>query len=171
MSDSIGIQLDRDIFRGALQFYWHFRRLVDLQNSEDPVNHAASSAEVVSFATLCGMIANEVMRDQGHQPRGNTLAHKLKPIFSEFGPVHIKPMLDRYKKLTNTNSQTLPRRLAQIARITAGGSHNSTLRVLLSLLAIRNEGAHLGLLHFDQVRIMELIRTLSLANLLLWKSR
>jgi hypothetical protein len=80
-------------------------------------------------------------------------------------------MFDRYYALTNTNRQSLPRRLAQIARINAGGPHSPVLRALLSLWVIRNEGAHLGLLQFDPARIVEMIRILSLASLMLWKAR
>ena len=78
---------------------------------------------------------------------------------------------DRYYKLTSTNKQSLSQRLAQIARIKAGGPYNLAVRTLLSLWVIRNEGAHLGLLNFDQVKIIEMIRILSLASLLLWKAR
>ncbi|WP_150121400.1 hypothetical protein [Sulfitobacter sp. HI0023] len=157
--------------RGLYQYYWHFRRLVDLQNRDDPVHRAASSAEVVGFATLCEMIANEVLRDQGREPRGDTLPRKLKKIFNTNGPVDLGAMFDRYYALTNTNRQSLPRRLAQIARINAGGPHSPVLRALLSLWVIRNEGAHLGLLQFDPARIVEMIRILSLASLMLWKAR
>jgi hypothetical protein len=45
------------------------------------------------------------------------------------------------------------------------------LRALLSLLAIRNEGAHLGLRHFDHVKVIEMIGILSLASLMIWKAR
>lgn len=157
--------------RGLYQYYWHFRRLVDLQNSDDPVYHAASSAEVVGFATLCEMIANEVLRDQGREPRGDTLPRKLKKIFNTNGPIDLGAMFDRYYKLTNTNRQSLPRRLAQIARINAGGLHSPVLRALLSLWVIRNEGAHLGLHQFEPARIVEMIRILALASLMLWKAR
>lgn len=157
--------------RGLYQYYWHFRRLVDLQYSDDPVYHAASSAEVVGFATLCEMIANEVLRDQGREPRGDTLSRKLKKIFNTNGPIDLGTMFDRYYRLTNTNRQSLPRRLAQIARINAGGAHSPVLRALLSLWVIRNEGAHLGLHQFDPARIVEMIRILSLASMMLWKAR
>ena len=157
--------------RDLYQYYWHFRRLVDLQNRDDPIHHSASAAEVVGLATLCEMIANEVLRDRGHEPRGNTLSHKLKMLFGTNGPVDLCPMFARYNRLTNTTTQSLSRRLSQIERIRAGGPHNQILRALLSLSVIRNEGAHLGLIQFDQIRIKEMIRVLSLASLMLWKAR
>ena len=157
--------------RGLYQFYWHFKRIVDLQRSNDPVDHAASSAEVVSFATLCEMISNEVLRDRRSQPRGDTLSRKLKKIFNSNGPVDLCMFFDRYYKLTSTNKQSLSQRLAQIARIKAGGPYNLAVRTLLSIWDIRYEGAHLGLLNLDQVKIIEMIRILSLASLLLWKAR
>ena len=155
--------------KGLYQYYWHFRRILDLQKRDDPVHRAATAAEVVGFATLCEMIANEVLRDQGREPRGNVLSWKLKEIFNTEGPVDFCLLIDRYYKLTKTERQSLPRRLAQIARITAGGPHNPVLRAMLSLWVIRNEGAHLGLLHFDQTKIFDMIRILSLASLMLWK--
>lgn len=166
--------------RGLYQFYWHFRRFVDLQNSDDPVHRAASSAEVVGLATLCELIANEVMIDRGLTPRGKILAPKLRAIFDHTGPVDLSDRLLsrgntglRYRlgHLANTNNQSLPQRLAQIERVRAGGSHSPVLRAMLSFMAVRNEGAHLGLLHFDEVRIIEMIRILALASLLLWKAR
>ena len=155
--------------KGLYQYYWHFRRILDLKNRDDPVHRAATAAEVVGFATLCEMIANEVLRDQGREPRGNSLSWKLKELFNTEGPVDLCPLFKRHHKLTSTKRQSLPRRLAQIARIAAGGSHNPVLRAMLSLWVIRNEGAHLGLLHFDQTKIIDMIRILSLASLMLWK--
>ena len=157
--------------KGLFQYYWHFRRIVDLQNLGDPIHHAATAAEVVGFVTLCEMIANEVLRDRDHKPRGITLSSKLKKLFDVHGPVNLEPLFGRYHKLTNTNEQSLPCRLAQIARITSGGPHNPVLRTLLSFWVIRNEGTHLGLLHLDQRKIIDMIRILSLASLMLWKAR
>lgn len=166
--------------RGLYQYYWHFRRLVDLQDSDDPIHHAASSAEVVGLATLCELIANEVMIDRGLTPRGNTLAPKLQAIFDHGGPVDLREHLRnrgntglklRLGHLANTSNQSLLQRLAQIERIRAGGQYSPVLRAMLSFMAIRNEGAHLGLLHFNHARTIEMIRVLSLASLMLWKAR
>ncbi len=66
---------------------------------------------------------------------------------------------------------SLSQRLAQIARITRCGSYSPILRAMLSLMAIRNEGVHLGLQHFDHVKIINMIRILSLASLMIWKAR
>lgn len=158
--------------RGLFQYYWHFRRLVDLQRRDDPVHRAASTAEVVGFATLCEMIANEVMKDRGltpsgKVPRGQTLAPKLREIFDSRGPVNLKEnLLNRnnpkqkthFKHLASTSKQSLPQRLSQIARIKAGGAYSPVLRTLLSFMVIRNEGAHLGLLRFDHGEVIDMIR-------------
>jgi len=166
--------------RGLYQYYWHSRRLVDLQDSDHPIHHAASSAEVVGLATLCELIANEVMIDRGLTPRGKTLAPKLQAIFNPAGPVDLRECLrnrgdtgrrDRLGHLANTSNQSLPQRLAQIERIRASGQHSPVLRAMLSFMAIRNEGAHLGLLQFSQARTFKMIRVLSLASLMLWKAR
>lgn len=166
--------------RRLYQYYWHFRRLVDLQRKNDPVHHAASAAEVVGFATLCELIANEVMIDRGLTPRGQTLRPKLRDIFDHTGPVNLNEYFltrknsrqsQRFGHLANTSAQSLLQRLAQIERIRAGGPHSPVLRAMLSFMTIRNEGAHLGLLHFDRARIIEMIRILSLASLMLWKAR
>ena len=157
--------------KGLYQFYWHFRRIVDLKRRNDPVHRAASTSEVVGFCTLCEMIANEVMIDRNLVPRGSTLRPKLQKIFSSQSPVDLSQQIYRFRKLTNTGSQSLPRRLAQIRRIKAAGAHTPILCALLSLLAIRNEGAHLGLRHFDHVKVIEMIRILSIASLTIWKAR
>ena len=166
--------------RGLYQYYWHFRRLVELQNRGDPVHHSASAAEVVGLATLCELIANEVMIDRGIPPRGTTLAPKLRKIFGLSGPVDLNENLQlrhntglpfSFGQLANTGNQTLLQRLKQIRSVKAGGPHNPVLRIMLSFMAIRNEGIHLGLLQFDHIRMMEMIRILSVASLMLWKAR
>jgi len=81
--------------RGLYQYDWHFQRLVDLERRDDPVHRAASTSEVVGFAPLCEMIANEVMIDRGLTPRGETLASKLRLIFDPNGPVDLSPFLKR----------------------------------------------------------------------------
>lgn len=165
---------------GLYQYYWHFHRLVDLQDKNDQVHHAASTAEVVGFATLCEMIANEVMKHRDMVPRGHTLSPKLQKIFDNTGPVDLsdffckrknKNQKQRFGHLTNTNKQSLQRRLAQIDRIKAGGPYNSIVRIMLSFMAIRNEGTHIGLIHLGRVSTVKMIQTLSLASLMMWKAR
>lgn len=157
--------------RGLFQYYWHFRRLVDLQRRDDPVHRAASTAEVVGFATLCEMIANEVMIDRRLTPRGTTLFPKLRKLFDANGPIDLNPLFNRFGELVNTKSQSLSRRLAQIARITRSGPYSPILRAVLSTMAIRNEGAHLGLRHFDHVKVIDMIRILAITSLMIWKAR
>lgn len=158
---------DRDLF----QYYWSFRRLLDLDRLDDPVHRAASTSEVVGFATLCELICNEVMIQRGLSPRGKTLFPKLRHIFGVHGPIDLNPHFNRYRKLVSTATQSMPRRLAQISRIRAGGQHNPVLRAMLAFMVIRNEGAHLGLLRFTQPKVIELIRKLAMASLVIWKSR
>ena len=112
-----------------------------------------------------------MMIDRDLVPRGTTLFPKLRKVFDAHGPVDLNPLFDRFGNLANTKTQSLSRRLAQIARITGRGPYSPVLRVMLSLMAIRNEGAHLGLLHFDHVRVIDMIRILSLASLMIWKAR
>lgn len=157
--------------RGLYQYYWHFRRLVDIERRDDPVHRAASTAEVVGFASLCEMIANEVMIDRSKTPRGNTLFPKLRFVFGPHGPVDLTPLFDDFGKLANTKTQSMSQRLSQIARIKKGGAYSPVLRAMLSLMVIRNEGAHLGLLKFDHAKVIEMIRTLALASLIIWKAR
>jgi hypothetical protein len=171
--------------RGLYQYYWHFRRLVDLQRRDDPVHHAASTSEVVGLATLCEMITNEVLNDRGliprgHVPRGMTLGPKLRWVFDASGPVDLSEVLrvrrkshhkGRYGHLAQTNKHSLAQRLGHIGQVKAGGDYCPVLRTLLSFMAIRNEGAHLGLLRFDHARVIDMIRILSLASLMIWKTR
>ena len=157
--------------RGLFQYYWHFRRLVELDRRDDPVHRAASTSEVVGFAILCEQVCNHVMIDRGLVPRGKTLLPKVCQIFSPPGPIDLRPHFIRRKKLTRTNNQSLPRRLAQISRIRASGQHSAILRMVLAFIAIRNEGTHLGLLQFDHPKVIELIGTLATASLMIWKAR
>lgn len=166
--------------RSLFQYYWHFRRLIDLRRRDDPVYRAASTAEVASFATLCEMIANEVMKDRGIPYRGQTLGPKLRQIFDHQGPADLNEYFlprkkayqrKRFGHLTSTNKQTLPQRLSQIKRVKAGGTYSPVIRTLLAFMVIRNEGAHLGLLRFDHGEVIEMIRTLSMASLIIWKAR
>ena len=158
---------DRDLF----QYYWHFRRLLDLNRRDDPVHRAVSTSEVVGFATLCELICNEVMLERGLSPRGSTLSSKLRHIFGVHGPIDLSPYFKRYRKLVNTATQSMPQRLAQISRVRAGGQHAPILRAMLAFMVIRNEGVHLGLLRFAHPAVIELIRKLAIASLLVWKSR
>ena len=157
--------------KGLYQYYWHFRRLMDVQRRDDPIHRSASTSEVVGFATLCEMIVNEVLKEHGRLPRGNTLVPKLDMLFNSSGPADLTQLLARYKNLRSTNSQTLPQRLAQIARIKRHGAISPVLRIMLSFIVIRNEGAHLGLLRFDHAKVIDLLRILSLASLMIWKAR
>ena len=157
--------------RGLFQYYWHFQRLVELDRRDDPVHRAVSTSEVVGLATLCEQICNQVMIDRNLLPRGKTLFPKLCQIFAAPGPIDLNPYFNRHRKLTNTNNQSLPQRLAQISRIRTGGQHSPVLRAMLAFIAIRNEGTHLGLLQFDYPRVVELIRKLATASLMIWKAR
>ena len=83
----------------------------------------------------------------------------------------MRPHFKRRKKPTNTSSQSLPQRLAQIFQIRAGKQLGPVLRAVLAFIAICNEKTHLGLLQFDQPRVIELIGTLAAAGLMIWKVR
>lgn len=156
---------------GLYQYYWHFSRFGDIHSKDSPIYRAAAAAETVAFANLVEIIANGVYEERGFQPRGNTLWFKLRDLFNSSGPINLYDQLNRYKGLTNTNKSTLKRRLAQIDRIRHGGSVSPMLRALLKLLAIRNEGSHLGLNQFDRVAILEMLEVMSMASLMIWKAR
>lgn len=44
-------------------------------------------------------------------------------------------------------------------------------RALLGLSVIRNEGAHLGLLRYDRATIVEMIESMAMASLMIWRAR
>lgn len=157
--------------KGLYQYYWHFRRLMDVERRDDPIHRSASTSEVVGFATLCEMIINEVLKEHGRAPRGKTLVPKLEMLFNSSGPANLTQFLSRYKNLRSTNNQSLPRRLAQIARIKSHRAISPVIRIMLSFIVIRNEGAHLGLLRFDHAKVIDMMRILSLASLMIWKAR
>lgn len=157
--------------KGLYQYYWHFNRLVDLGIHDRPVERAATAAEAVGFGNLCEMIANQILVDRGELPRGKTLAPKLRRLFGSSGPVDLTPYFERYRNLTNTRTQSLAQRLAQLDRIGRGGQYTSIARSLLKLIVIRNEGAHLGLLRYNRIRIIAIIETMAVAALLMWKVR
>ena len=83
----------------------------------------------------------------------------------------MRPHVKRRKKLTNTNSQSLPQKLARIFQTLAGKQLGPVLRAALAFIAIRNEETHLGPLQFGQPRVIELIGTLAAASLMIWKAR
>ncbi|PQA89240.1 hypothetical protein CW354_04705 [Marinicaulis flavus] len=156
------------------QFYWIYRRAVEGRHRDDPVQRAATTADVANFANLAEMIANEVLLEKGTPPRGPrmTLVPKLRLLFGPAGPVDLNRYLSKHRSLMRTEHQTLRQRLAQIARLkSSAGAHTPVLRYLLALVAIRNEGSHLGLLRFDRIETMELTRLISLASLAIWKTR
>ena len=159
---------------GLHQYYWHFRRLVDIGQYDDPVDRAATAAEAVGFANLCEMIANKALENRGETEvaRKKTLSPKLGTLFNSNGPVDLTAEFRRFKNLTQTREQSVAQRLAQIDRIRrSGGNYAPVIRVLLKLLAIRNEGSHLGLLRYDRVKIIRMVEALSLASLMIWRAR
>lgn len=157
--------------RGLYNFFWHYHRLSELADRDGPVERAASSSEVASFATLVEMIANEAVIDRGGVPRGGSLNSKLRILFNEHSAFDVQPYFNTFKNLMMTKNFTLAQQLAKIARITKGGVHNPIVKTLMGTVTIRNEGAHLGLLKYDRVKNIELFQTLTLATLLIWKVR
>ena len=158
--------------KGLYQFYWHYRRLVDGGSRDDPVQRSATAGEAASFATLVEMIVNEILVETGSPPRGPgmSLNSKLQRLFGPSRRIDLTRWFRRHRHLMRTEHQSLRQRLAQIARLKRpGGVHTPVLRLLFGLVAIRNEGVHLGLLKFDRVEAMELIRMMSLASILIWK--
>ncbi|HNP29100.1 MAG TPA: hypothetical protein PKK23_08655 [Nitrospirales bacterium] len=156
---------------GLYQYYWHFSRFSDIHRNDSPIYRAAAAAETVAFANLVELIANEAYKERGFNARGNTLWFKLRQLFDSSGPTNLFKLLKRYQALTNTNKSTLKIRLAQIDRIQRGGSVSPVLRAFLKLLVIRNEGSHLGLNRFDRITILDMLETMSMASLMIWKAR
>jgi hypothetical protein len=154
------------------QFYWHYKRFVGTSFSASRVDHAATAADAVGFANICEMIVNQALVERGVNVRGKTLADKLASLFGAKDREHIAQHLKDLSHLTRTGkTHSLLRRLAQIRRVTRGGSYNFAVRTLLELVVIRNEGTHLGLSHIEPARIMEMIEAMSMATLLIWRVR
>jgi hypothetical protein len=157
--------------RGLYNFFWHYHRLYELESRGGLVERAASSSEVVSFSTLVEMIANEAIIERGGMPRGKTLNSKLRIIFDASGPFNVQNYFNKFSHLMRTDNYTLSQQIAKIERIKAGGVYNPIVKALISAVVIRNEGAHLGLLRYDRSKNIELLQTLTLAALLIWKAR
>lgn len=157
---------------GLYQFYWQYKRFSDTSFSTSRIDRAATAADAVSFANICEMIANHALAERGVIVREKTLGEKLGSLFGAKGPRQIAQSLKDSSKLTRTDKKhSLLQRLAQIQRIKRGGDYNFAIRTLLELLVIRNEGTHLGLSHIEPDRIMEMIESISLASLLIWRIR
>lgn len=156
---------------GLYQYYWHFMRFLELDRRHDDIHAAAAAAETVAFANLVEIIANTAFEERYGTARGHTLAFKLRSLFGPSGPVDLDHLLREFKGLTRTNNSTLRIRLAQINRIRQGGHHSPILRVLLKLTVIRNEGSHIGLKGYDRVAILNMLETMAIASLLIWKTR
>lgn len=159
--------------KGLYQFYWCYRRFVDAGGRDDPIQRSATSADASSFANLVEMIANAVLVERGKKvPRGDTLVPKLREIFGPNGPEDFNSHFTKHRELMKTVKQSLQQRLSQIARIKkSGGNHVEILKALLSLVAIRNEGTHIGLLSFDHAEQRNLLRLMSIASFAIWKAK
>ena len=152
------------------QFYWHFKRLVDIGFRNDPISLAAVSSEVVSYTNTVELMSNKILEDRGQSPRGNTLGRKIPRIIRLHSSTLFQ-LLDDFKPLTRTNNSTLRRRLAQIDRIRRGVNIAPILRILLKLQVIRNEGNHLGLSGFNRIEVNDLLKSLVQASIIIWKAR
>lgn len=155
---------------GLYQLYWHFKRLLDLGRSDTPIVRTAVAAEAVSYANTIELLVNAIMENRGHSPRGSTLAPKARDVLRPNAPF-LEELLAKFLHLTRTKNSTLNRRLAQIDRITQGGTNAPVVRVLLKLIVIRNEGTHLGLGGLDRQAIYGLLEALVQASLILWALR
>lgn len=157
---------------GLFHFYWHYKRFIDTSFSTSRVDHAATAADAVSFANICEMIANQTLTERGVNVREKTLGEKLASLFGAKNREHIAQHLKDLSGLTRTGKKhSLLQRLAQIRRVKRGGKYNFAIRTLLELVVIRNEGTHLGLSHIEPERIMEMIESMSMAGLLIWRIR
>lgn len=154
------------------QLYWHFRRLLDLQAQDSPEVRTANASEAVSFANTIELLANTVIEELGQSARQPhlTLMSKLYVIVKKRA-AHLEPMLIQHKKLTRTARGTLDQCLTAIDAVTTGGDEAPVVRAFLKLVAIRNEGSHLGLVHLNRKAIYATLSALSLASLLIWKLR
>ncbi len=155
---------------GLYQLYWHFKRLLDLGLSDAPITETAVASEVVSYANTAELLANAILEDRGHPPRGKTLGPKVKLIITARDPMLLQ-RFQRFIGLTDTRNSTLNRRLAQIDLIKQGGALAVVLRVLLKLIVIRNEGSHLGLQDLDRKAMYQLLEALVQATFFMWALR
>lgn len=155
---------------GLYQYYWHFKRLVDIGKNDGGIHRAGTAAEAVGFANICEMIANRALEDRGERARGRTLGRKIRILFGPRGPIDLTRHLDRHQRLTSTGQQSLAQRRAQIQRLRRGGNYASVVRSVLDLWVIRNEGAHLGLLRYERAEIVGMIESMSMASLVIWRS-
>jgi hypothetical protein len=160
--------------RGLFQLYWHFKRLMDIGLSDDPVSRSAAAAEAVGFANTVELLANSIIVDRGPpspSPRGlKGLFPKTKEILKQESP-KLSDLVNQHGNLTNTKKTTLKKRIAQIGRLKKGGAHAPVLRAILNLVAIRNEGSHLGLASLNRETIYELLESLMQSTLIIWKAR
>ncbi len=155
---------------GLFQFYWHFRRLLDIGFTDTPIARTAIASEVVSYANSVELLANAILLSRGKSPRNKTLGEKVPKIVVCSAP-KLAEALRGLRELTRTNKSTLKRQLARINRIKEGGPHAPVLRIFLRLIVIRNEGSHLGLRDFDRKAIYALLESLVQASMLLWMAQ
>lgn len=157
---------------GLIQLYWHFKRLLDIGFADHAIARSATAVEAVAFANTAELLANAIIKARKQVPRGMTLSSKVEIILGKLSPSLVALLKDKeHRKLTNTRKSTLRTRIAQIGRLSKGGTDVPLLRALLKLIVIRNEGSHLGLTGFDRQAVYELLEALIRATLILWKSR
>lgn len=156
---------------GQLQFLWHFRRLVDLGEREDPVGLAGIASEVSNLCLTIEHIVNYIGFRHTSLPHG-TLHDKTKWLWGLNQDVVRGLQLGKSRGLTSVNANTLEMALLDIDRTPdtdMGGQFSPIVRALLKTILIRNQGAHFSFARFSREEIYQLLETLLRGSLLIWK--
>ncbi len=159
--------------KNFFQYYVHFGKFLELQQSNDPIFQTTSTSEVVGFAILCEMIVNESIKDLGGEELKATLKQKLPDLLKSRVLENLFRPYNKLSKLTGSSKDTLLKRLALIKKIPKNkvGIYTPILCAIHSFVLIRNKGAHLGLLELRRGQIFEMIRIISIASIMIWKIR
>lgn len=150
------------------QYYWCFYRFAEFSSKYEDVGEVGVALELVTFAHIIEMIANQILKDNGKNIRkNNTLSKKLKLIFSNKKAYDLTSLFDRYHYLSGTKKR-LRNRLKKISALSGGDCNEKIFKIILKCWAVRNEGIHLGLAEFDRIEIFEILEDLVLGSILIW---
>jgi hypothetical protein len=152
---------------GFFQIFWHFERLGEIGNQEDPISHAALAREVEGMGATIEHLLNQIGTHDPTYKLHDTLFPKIKRLWEDNSHI-VKGGLGPNGKLTSVTPD-LQARLEEIDRVSSGGPYADIVRDLLKTTLIRNQGAHISLLGFTHDSLVKLLEVLLRTMVLTWK--
>lgn len=157
---------------GLFQFLWHFQRLTDLGQREDPISLAGIANEVGGLCSTIEHVLNYIGFPRSKYNR-ETMHEKMVWLWDH--NQEVKGGLNRGKSKGLTSLKGSSSLLAKIADIEqaqdaeVGGQYAPIVRDLLKTVLIRNQGTHLSFTGFSLEELSKLLEVLLRSTVLIWK--